>query len=54
MDGRMGACAQRLSQHYNLSTRFVLLHAAMRLNDFVEVERFANLDVQCARRNLLN
>jgi hypothetical protein len=43
-----------LSQHHDLSTRFVFLHAAMRLSNLVEVERFANLDAQCARRNLLN
>jgi hypothetical protein len=29
-----------LGQHHDLSCRFVLLHAAMRLNDFVEVELF--------------
>src|SRR5580692_8624513 len=43
-----------LSQHHYFSAGFILLHAAMRLNDFVEVERFANLDTQCARRDLLS
>jgi hypothetical protein len=38
-----------LGQHHDLSTRFVLLHAAMRLNDFVKVKDFPNLDVQRAR-----
>ena len=43
-----------LGQHDDLSTRFVLLHAAMRLNDFVKVEGFADLDVQCAHCDLLD
>lgn len=43
-----------LGQHHNLSTRFVLFHAAMRLNDFVKVKDFADLDVQCARCDLLD
>src|ERR1700675_854281 len=43
-----------LGQHDDLSTRFVLLHAAMRLNDFVKVEGFADLDVQRTRGDLLD
>src|SRR5260370_5011338 len=41
-----------LGQHDDLSARLVLLHAAMGLSDLVEVEGFADLDVQCARCDL--
>ena len=34
--GRVDTSLCRLSQHHDLSTRFILLHAAMRLNNFVE------------------
>ncbi len=37
-----------LCQHYDLSAGFVFLHTTMRLDDLVEVESLANLDVQCA------
>jgi hypothetical protein len=40
----LDASWSRLSQHHYFSARFILLHAAMRLNDFVEVKRFANPD----------
>ena len=43
-----------LGQHHDLSTRFVLLHAAMRFNDLVKVKDFADLDMQCARCDLLD
>src|SRR5467141_1850812 len=43
-----------LAQHDDLSTRFVLFHAAMRLNDLVKVEGFADLDVQRTRGDLLD
>src|SRR5713101_224047 len=43
-----------LGQHHDLPTRFVLFHAAMCLNDLVEVERFADLDAQCARCDLFD
>src|SRR5580700_248172 len=43
-----------LGQHDDLSTRLVLLHAAMGLSDLVEVEGFADLDVQCASCDLLD
>src|SRR6267378_5919535 len=43
-----------LGQYHDLSTRFVFLHAAMRLNDLVKVGDPADLDVQRARRDLLD
>ncbi len=43
-----------LGQHDDLSSRLVLLHATMGLNDLVEVESFADLDVQCARCDFLD
>src|SRR5216684_6165744 len=43
-----------LGQHDDLSARLVLLHAAMRLSDLVEVEGLADLDVQCACCDLLD
>jgi hypothetical protein len=42
-----------LGQHYDLSARLVPLHAAMRLNDLIQVEGPADLDVQTARHDLL-
>jgi hypothetical protein len=51
--GRANKRMRRSCQRLDFSTRFILLHAAMRLNDFVEAKYFANLDVQGARRNLL-
>jgi hypothetical protein len=38
-----------LGEHNDLSASFVFLHATMRLDDLVEVESLASLDVQCAR-----
>lgn len=43
-----------LGQHHDLSARFALLHAAMRLSDLVKVEGFTNQDVQRARRDLFD
>jgi|SRR5580704_6299390 hypothetical protein len=43
-----------LGQHDDLPARLVLLHAAMGLSDLVEVEGFADLDMQCARCDLLD
>jgi hypothetical protein len=43
-----------LGQHDDLSARVVLLHAAMGLSDLVELEGLADLDVQCARCDLLD
>src|ERR1700716_3562645 len=43
-----------LGQDDDLSARLILLHAAMGLSDLVEVKGFADLDVQCARSDLLN
>src|ERR1700675_2858189 len=43
-----------LGQNDDLSARLVLLHAAMGLSDLVEVESFADLDVLCARCDLLD
>src|ERR1700693_1766245 len=43
-----------LGQHDDLSARLVLLHAAMGLSYLVEVEGFADLDVQCASCDLLD
>src|SRR5216684_4864077 len=43
-----------LGQHDDLSARLVLLHTAMGLSDLVEVEGFADLDVQCARYDVLD
>src|SRR5260221_13641496 len=43
-----------LAQHDDLSARLVLLHAAMGVSDLVEVEGFADMDVQCARCDLLD
>src|SRR5260370_26017479 len=47
-------CGALLAQHDDLSARLVLLHAAMGLSDLVEVEGFPDLDVQCARCDLLD
>jgi hypothetical protein len=52
--GAVRSCLRRPFQHHNFSACFVLLHAAVRLNDFIELKGFADLDVQCARRDLLN
>lgn len=43
-----------LGQNHNLSAGFVLLHAAMRLDNLVERKGLANLDVQLSRGDLLN
>src|SRR5258708_37778581 len=43
-----------LGQHNDLSPSFVFLHATMRLDDFVEVESLANLDVQWAPCDLID
>src|SRR6267154_1994155 len=43
-----------LGQHDDLSARLVLLHAAMGPNELVEVENPADLDVQRARRDVLD
>src|SRR5258708_24567562 len=43
-----------LGEHNDLSPSFVFLHATMRLDDFVEVEGLANLDVQCGPCDLID
>ena len=51
---RMDAYGCRLSQHHDFTACFVLLHATMRLDDLIKMEDFADLDAQCARRDLFN
>jgi hypothetical protein len=43
-----------LGQCDDLSTRLVLLHTAVSLNDLIELEGLADLDVQRSRRDLLD
>src|ERR1700721_2265184 len=43
-----------LGKHDYLSPRFVLFHAAMRVNDLLKVEGFADLDVHRTRSDLLD
>src|ERR1700728_1244105 len=43
-----------LSQHHNLSTRFILFHASMCLDDLLKMENLADLDTQCIRSDLFN
>ena len=43
-----------LNEYNYLPTRFVLLHAAVRLNDLVKVKNFADLDEQTAHCDLLD
>ena len=43
-----------LGQNHNLATGFVLFHASMCFNDIVKMKDFADLDAQCARRDLFN
>jgi hypothetical protein len=51
---RLKSIGAPLSQHGDLSTRFVLLHAPMRLKDLIQKECPADLDVQCACRDPLD
>ena len=44
---------QPLREHDNLSSRLVLLHAAMRLNDVVKMKYLPDLNVQRALRDLI-
>src|SRR5580698_7829540 len=48
--GALGA----LSQHHDLSTRFILFHTSMGLDDLLKTENFADLDAQCIRSDLFN
>src|SRR5258708_37519935 len=43
-----------LGHHHDFSSCLVLLHAAMRLNDLIQVEGPAHLNVQRARHDLLD
>ena len=43
-----------LGQHHDFSASLVLLHAPMRLNNLFKMENLSDLDMQRARRNLLN
>src|ERR1700739_670462 len=48
-----GSRPLKSSQDDDLAARFVLLHAAVRLDDVVEFEHFADLDPQRPRGDLL-
>src|SRR5580704_18147625 len=43
-----------LSQDHDLSTRFILFHTSMCLDDLLKTENFADLDAQCIRSDLFN
>jgi hypothetical protein len=49
-----GKSTLKSSQDHNLAARFVLLHAAVRLDDVVELEHPADLDPQRAGGDLLD
>lgn len=51
-DSDGGKSTLKSNQDDDLAARFVLLHAAVRLDDVVELEHLADLDPQCARMSV--
>jgi hypothetical protein len=49
-----GLRGPHLGEYNDLPTRFVLLHAAVRLNDLLKVKNFGDLDAQTAHCDLLD
>lgn len=54
MAGAREIPAELLDEYHDLSSGFVLLHAPMCLNNFVEVKNLADLDVECTCSDLLD